>query len=142
MARLSKFSPKVSFGGAISSKYSASRRNRRRSTPATCVLYEDRSNFVVFKLKQNSVAGGSAGNRWQVLLYKVSSGRFSFRLIDPTGAILVTLTRTGGMANLMSAVNANATVSPYVTMSIIGAIDNGTAFASSITDYCRFSGGS
>tara|TARA_R110002110_G_scaffold355838_1_gene565490 strand:- start:865 stop:1293 length:429 start_codon:yes stop_codon:yes gene_type:complete len=142
MARLSKFSPKVSIGGAVTSKFSASRRKGSRSTPGVCVMYEDISNFVVFKLKQNSRAGGSAGNRWQVLLYKVSSGRFSFRLINPDGDILITLTRTGGMANLMSAVNSNATVSPYITMSIIGAIDNGTAFASSITDYCRFSGGS
>ena len=142
MARLSKVSPKASIGGAVTSKFSASRRKGSRSTPGVCVMYEDRSNFVVFKLKQNSRAGGSAGNRWQLLLYKVSSGRFSFRLIDPKGTILVTITRTGGMANLMGAINTNAVVSPHVTMSIIGEIDNATSFASSLTDYCRFIGGS
>jgi hypothetical protein len=142
MARLSKFSPQVSVGGAIASKFSTSRGQKDRSTPAVCVMYEDRSNFVVFKLKQNSVAGGSAGNRWRVLLFKSSSGRFSFRLVNPKGDILVTITRTGGMANLMSAVNANATVNPFVTMAIVGTIDNDTVFSSSLTDYCKFSGGS
>tara|TARA_R110000796_G_scaffold252381_1_gene386410 strand:- start:106 stop:423 length:318 start_codon:yes stop_codon:yes gene_type:complete len=105
-------------------------------------MYEDRTNFVLFKLNQNSRAGGAAGNLWKVLLYKVSSGRFSFRLVNTKGNILVTLTRTGGMANLMAAVNANATVNRLVNMEIVGAIDNGTTFASSITDYCKFSGGS
>ena len=119
-----------------------SRGSRSKSSPAICVMYEDRTNFVVFKLNSNSRAGGAAGNQWRVLLYKVSSGRFSFRLVNPKGDILVTITRTGGMANLMGAVNGNATVNRLVNMEIVGAIDNGTTFASSITDYCKFSGGS
>ncbi len=77
-----------------------------------------------------------------VLLYKVSSGRFSFRLVNPAGDILVTITRTGGVANLMSAVNTNATVGNIVNMRITGTIDDDTTFASSITDYCHFNGGS
>tara|TARA_R110001583_G_scaffold4340_3_gene25135 strand:- start:736 stop:1053 length:318 start_codon:yes stop_codon:yes gene_type:complete len=105
-------------------------------------MYEDRDNFVVFRLRGTGVASGSKGNLWRVLLYKVSSGRFSFRLLNPAGTILVTLTRTGGMANLMAAVNANATVKDIVNMQVIGTIDNATAFASSITDYCKFNGGS
>lgn len=139
MVRLRPLGPKGSLSGPLVSRSNA---YKSRSSPAICVMYEDRTNFVLFKLNQNSRAGGAAGNLWKVLLYKVSSGRFSFRLVNTKGNILVTLTRTGGMANLMAAVNANATVNRLVNMEIVGAIDNGTTFASSITDYCKFSGGS
>jgi len=139
MVRIAKFGPK-----AVTSTYSFRGRGGggSRSTNATCVMYEDRSNYVVFRLRGNSLASGSRGNLWKVLLYKVSSGRFSFRLINPKGSILVTITRTGGVANLMSAVNSNATVKDIVNMQIVGTIDDDTAFASSITDYCKFAGGS
>ena len=115
-------------------------KSRNPSTDAICTFFEDKTNFVVFKLQGR--AGGAVGNAWKVLLYKVSSGRFSFRLVNPAGDILVTITRTGGVANLMSAVNANATVNRLVTMRIVGTIDDDTAFSSSITDYCGFKGGS
>jgi hypothetical protein len=139
MVRIAKFGPR-----AVASplRYRGGKAGLSRSTNATCVMYEDRENYVVFRLSGNSKASGFRGNRWRVLLYKVSSGRFSFRLVDPDGTILVTITRTGGVANLMAAVNSNATVGGIVSMSIIGTINDNTAFASSITDYCKFAGGS
>ena len=139
MVKIAKFGPK-----AVGTTYSfrGGRSGSSRSTNATCVMYEDRTNYVVFRLRGNGKASGSRGNRWKVLLYKVSSGRFAFRLVDPGGNILVTITRTGGVSNLMAAVNANATVSPIVNMQIIGTIADGTVFASSLTDYCKFNGGS
>tara|TARA_R110000765_G_C18920876_1_gene605879 strand:+ start:599 stop:1018 length:420 start_codon:yes stop_codon:yes gene_type:complete len=139
MVKIAKFGPK-----AVATTYSfrGGRSGSSRSTNATCVMYEDRTNYVVFRLRGNGKASGSRGNRWKVLLYKVSSGRFAFRLVDPGGNILVTITRTGGVSNLMAAVNANATVSPIVNMQIIGTIADGTVFASSLTDYCKFNGGS
>jgi hypothetical protein len=105
-------------------------------------MYQDRNNYVVFKLKQNSLAGGFAGNLWKVLLYRSATNRFSFRLVNPDGTILKTITKSDGAASLMAAVNADTTVNPYVTMRIIGTIGSTTDFASSITDYCRFTGGS
>ncbi len=142
MARLSKFSPRVSIPGNISSKFSASRRRGSRSTPAVCVMYQDRTNYVVFKLKQNGIAGGSVGNRWKVLLYRSATNRYSFRLVNPAGDILVTITKSDGMASLATAVNANASVNRIVDMAVVGTIGETTDFASSITDYCKFSGGS
>jgi hypothetical protein len=105
-------------------------------------MYQDRSNYVVFKLKQNGRAGGSAGNRWKVLLYRSATNRYSFRLVNPAGDVLVTITKSDGMASLATAVNANATVNRIVDMQVIGTIGTETDFASSITDYCKFSGGS
>jgi len=139
MVKFAKLGPR---SVTTSVRYRGGSGGSSRSTNATCVMYEDRSNYVVFRLRGNGIASGSRGNLWRVLLYKVSSGRFSFRLVNPKGAILVTLTRTGGMANLMAAVNANATVSGIINMQIVGTIDDGTVFASSITDYCKFNGGS
>ena len=139
MVKLSKFGPN---GVASPLRFRGSRTGASRSTNATCVMYEDRSNYVVFRLRGSSEASGARGNLWKVLLYKVSSGRFSFRLLNPAGTILVTITRTGGVANLMSAVNGNATVKGIVNMQIIGTIDDDTTFASSITSYCKFNGGS
>ena len=137
--RIAKFGP-----GSIATTYAYRGKAGRgaTSTNAFCQMYQDRDNYVTFRLLTNGRAAGAVGNLWQVLLYKVSSGRFSFRLIDPKGAILVTLTRTGGLANLMAAVNSNATVSRIVNMRITGTIADGTVFAGSITDYCRFNGGS
>tara|TARA_R110000796_G_scaffold93354_1_gene197855 strand:- start:555 stop:971 length:417 start_codon:yes stop_codon:yes gene_type:complete len=137
--RIAKFGP-----GSVATTYAYRGKAGRsaQSTNAFCQMYQDRDNYVTFRLLTNGRAAGAVGNLWQVLLYKVSSGRFSFRLIDPKGAILVTLTRTGGVANLMAAVNSNATVSRIVNMRITGTIADGTVFAGSITDYCRFNGGS
>ena len=142
MARLSKFSPRVSVPGNVSSKFSASRRQGSRSTPAICVMYQDRNNYVVFKLKQNGKAGGAIGNRWRVLLYRSATNRYSFRLVNPDGDILVTITKSDGMASLATTVNANATVNRIVDMYIVGTIGTETDFSSSLTDYCKFSGGS
>ena len=142
MARLSKFSPKVSIAGNVTSKFSASRRVSGKSTPAICVMYQDRNNYVVFKLKLNGSGGGAKGNRWRVLLYRSATNRYSFRLVNPAGDILVTITKSDGMASLANAVNANATVNRIVDMQIIGTIGTETNFGSSITDYCKFSGGS
>jgi|TARA_A100000172_G_scaffold42715_1_gene26177 hypothetical protein len=139
MARLKQFGPK-GVGVALPSRSRTG--GISRSTNAVCVMYEDRSNYVVFRLRGNGVTGGAAGNRWKVLLYKVSSGRFAFRLINPKNEVLVTITRTGGVSNLMAGVNANATVKRLVRMQIVGTIDDDTTFASSLTDYCKFSGGS
>ena len=137
--RIAKFGP-----GSVVTTYAYRGKSGRsaQSTNAFCQMYQDRDNYVTFRLLTNGRAAGAVGNLWQVLLYKVSSGRFSFRLIDPKGAILVTLTRTGGLANLMAAVNSNATVSRIVNMRITGTIADGTVFAGSITDYCKFNGGS
>lgn len=137
--KISKFGPK-GVGSPLASRQHAGRTSA--STGATCVFYEDRSNFVTFQLRTFGKASGARGNKWMVLLYKVSSGRFSFRLVNPAGDILVTITRTGGVANLVSAVNTNATVGNIVNMRITGTIDDDTTFASSITDYCHFNGGS
>ena len=128
--------------GAVASKFSASRRGGDGSTPAVCVMYQDRTNYVVFKLKQNGRAGGSAGNRWKVLLYRSATNRYSFRLVNPAGTILATITKSDGMASLATAVNANANVNRIVDMQVIGTIGTETNFGSSITDYCRFKGGS
>tara|TARA_A100000172_G_scaffold76237_2_gene59575 strand:- start:670 stop:1089 length:420 start_codon:yes stop_codon:yes gene_type:complete len=139
MVKFAKLGPR---SVTTSLRYRGGGQGLSRSTNATCVMYEDRTNYVVFRLRGNSLASGARGNLWRVLLYKVSSGRFSFRLLNPKGTILVTITRTGGVANLMAAVNSNATVKGIVNMQIIGTIDDDTTFASSITDYCKFNGGS
>ena len=128
--------------GSVASRFSASRSRASRSTPATCVMYESRTKYVIFKLKQNSRAGGAAGNRWKVLLYRSATNRFSVRLVDPEGTILATVTSSTGAAACATAVNANAAISPFMTMQIVGTISSDADFSSSITDYCKFSGGS
>ena len=142
MVRLSKFSPGVAMPGSVASKFSASKRGRGISTPAVCVMYQDRNNYVVFELKLNGIAGGAVGNRWKVLLYRSATNRYSFRLVNPAGNILVTITSSTGVAALETSVNANATVNRIVDMQVIGTIGTTTDFSSSITDYCKFSGGS
>ena len=139
MVRVRKFGPKTSISGP---RRMPVRTQGSRSTPAICVMYQDKSNYVVFKLKQNGRAGGSAGNRWKVLLYRSATNRYSFRLVNPAGTVLVTITKSDGMASLATAVNANATVNRIVDMTIVGTIGTETNFGSSITDYCKFSGGS
>ena len=141
MVRVRRFGPR-SVGATTPSRGDVGRGRSARSTPAVCVMYQDRTNYVVFKLKQNGRAGGSAGNRWKVLLYRSATNRYSFRLVNPAGTILVTITKSDGMASLAAAVNANANVNRIVDMSVIGTIGTETNFGSSITDYCKFSGGS
>tara|TARA_R110002051_G_scaffold316333_1_gene395835 strand:+ start:89 stop:496 length:408 start_codon:yes stop_codon:yes gene_type:complete len=115
--------------------------SRRRFTYAQCNWYEDKTNYVNFTLQGSP--GGRIGNDYSVLLYKVSSGRFTCRVWDNEGTLLATVTRTGGMANLVSGVNDNGVLGPIVTMSIIGTIDNATVFAGGIneSDACPFNGG-
>ena len=141
MVQVRRFGP-AGVGAATPSRGGVGRGRGSRSTPAICVMYQDRTNYVVFKLKQNGIAGGSAGNRWKVLLYRSANNRFSFRLVDPKGTILVTITKSDGMASLATAVNANANVNRIVDMTVVGTIGATTDFGSSITDYCKFSGGS
>ncbi len=84
---------------------------------------------------------------------RVIDGKFFFTEVPPIGIvlglrltqagdILVTITKSDGMASLATAVNANATVNRIVDMQVIGTIGTETDFSSSITDYCKFSGGS
>ena len=141
MVRVRRFGPR-SVGAVTPSRGDIGRGRSSRSTPAVCVMYQDRDNYVVFKLKQNGRAGGSAGNRWKVLLYRSATNRYSFRLVNPDGTILVTITKSDGMVSLATAVNANASVNRIVDMTIVGTIGETTDFASSITDYCKFNGGS
>ena len=141
MVRLRRFGPH-SVGAVTPSRGDMGRGRSARSTPAVCVMYQDRSNYVVFKLKSNGSAGGAAGNRWKVLLYRSATNRYSFRLVNPDGDILVTITSSTGMAALETSVNSNATVNRIVNMQVIGTIGATTDFSSSITDYCKFSGGS
>lgn len=141
MAKLSRFGP-ASVGAVTPSRGEMGRGSGGRSTPAICVMYQDRNNYVVFKLKENGKAGGAVGNRWKVLLYRSATNRYSFRLVNPAGDILVTITKSDGMASLATAVNANATVNRIVDMTIVGTIGTTTDFSSSLTDYCKFRGGS
>ena len=136
MSIFRKFSP----WSRLSPTRAGSKTTRRR-TFANCIWFEDRSNYVNFTLK--GTAGGRKGNLFSVLLYKVSSGRFTCRIWDNTGTLLGTVTRTGGMANLVSGVNDSGTLGPVATMSIVGTIDDGTVFAGGIneSDACKFRGG-
>jgi len=136
MVRISKFGPK----GVTTTIPSRSREAKSRSTNGTCVFYQDRNNYVIFRLKGR--AQGFAGNRWQVLLLRNSSDRFSIRIKDATGTILTTITNSGGMAALMTEVNSDAILSPIVRMQIVGTIGADTEFSSDIDDYFRFTGGS
>ena len=119
---------------------SKGRSSRQPSTNGTCVFYQDRNNYVVFRLAGR--ARGFAGNRWAVLLYRSSSNRFSVRIKDAKGTVLATVTSSSGAAALATAVNANATLGPIVEMRVIGTIGATTDFSESLTDYCKFTGGS
>ena len=115
-------------------------KSRTPSTNGICIFYQDKSNYVVFKLKGR--AGGFVGNRWSVLLFRSATNRFSTRVRDQNGTILATLTASDGCAGLQTKVNTNANTSPIVQMTVVGTIDNDTDFSADLNDYCFFIGGS
>jgi len=139
MVKFTKFGPK-GVGTVLPSRSREGRSSR--STNATCVFYQDRNNYVVFRCKGNSRAGGSIGNLWKVLLFRSATNRFSVRVTDAAGTLLATVTSSSGAAATATAVNANASLNPYITMQVIGTIANDTDFSSDINDYCKFTGGS
>jgi len=142
MVKFTKFGPR-GIGAIMASRSRMGRAGG--STNASCVFYQDRTNYVIFTLRggsHGSIAEGFAGNLWKVLLYRSSVDRFSARVMDAAGTILTTVTDSGGMAALATAVNANATLSPIVQMRVVGTIGATTDFSADLTDYCRFSGGS
>lgn len=117
-----------------------SSRSRTPSTNGVCIFYQDKSNYVVFKLKGR--ASGFVGARWSVLLFRSATNRFSTRVRDQNDTILVTLTASDGCAGLQTKVNTNANTSPIVQMTVVGTIDNDTDFSADLDDYCQFIGGS
>jgi len=139
MVKFTKFGPE-GIGIVLPSRSREGRASR--STNATCVFYQDRNNYVVFRLKGGSLASGSRGNRWQVLLYRSATDRFSVRLKNAPGTILATVTSSAGATGTATDVNADATIGPLVSMAVVGTIRSTTDFSSDINDYCRFTGGS
>ena len=117
-----------------------SSKGRTRPTNGICIFYQDKSNYVVFKLKGR--AGGFVGNRWSVLLYRSATNRFSARVRDQNGTVLATLTASDGCAGLQTKVNSNANTAPIVQMTVVGTIANDTDFSADLNDYCFFDGGS
>ena len=120
-------SNRLSLGGSRGS----ARSRRSGSLGAVKVFYEDRRNYCTFRLK--GTAAGSIGNKWCMILYKSSSGRFSIRVWDQDATLLATVTVSGGMAGLPAAIASNGALGPIVTMEITGTIDNDTAFSTGIT---------
>ena len=139
MVRVRRFGPR-SVGATTPSRGTMGRGDSARSTNGTCIFYQDRNNYVVFKLTGR--AQGFAGNRWSVLLYRSATNRFSVRIKDSKGDILATVTSSSGAAACATAVNANATLGAVVKMSVYGTIDNDTDFSADLDDYCKFTGGS
>jgi hypothetical protein len=116
---------------------------RSKSSDASVTFYESKTKLCHFKLK--GAAQGVRGNAYKMILFRSGSNRFSFRLWDPAGTLLATVTASGGAANLPALIASNGTVGPLVTMSIRGTISAGTdAFSSGVNigDARNFRGGS
>ena len=120
-----------------------SARVARRSSAvgAKKVFYQDANNFCTFRL--TGAAVGQIGNRWCMILYKNTSGRFSIRLWDQDATLLATVTVSGGMAGLPAGIASNEDIGSLITMDITGTINNDTAFSTGInhSDCSYFRGG-
>lgn len=130
---------------SLFSKRSSIKRARSTNTirqaaanSASCSFSVDFRNFL--SVETNFI--GTEANDWSCVVVKVNDeGRVAFRLFDPAGNTIGTVVVLTGYAGLVTAVNANATIKRYVTMSIVGSIANTQAFSADLTDYTFFSGG-
>lgn len=116
---------------------------RSKSSDASLTFYESKTKLCHFRLKGS--AQGVTGNAYKMILFRSGTNRFSFRLWNPAGSLLATITASGGAANLPALIASNGTVGPLVTMSIRGTISSGTnAFSSGVNigDATNFRGGS
>ena len=109
--------------------WSLERNNRRATT-----VFSQENGVACIKITFK--APGKRGNRYVANLVRMleSGSRYKFRLFSPAGATLNTLTVNGvagaTLAATVAAINADATISLYVTATLIN--DSTQAFNSNV----------
>jgi len=119
-------------------------RTLKRSASVASTTFSDSSNRVI---KVSFLTTGKRGNNYVANLLKISATKFRFRLWAPDGTRLNTITKEDAsppstvMAQLVDAINANATFSTYIRVQFINESTEAFSASTDIGDGQRLRGG-